>query len=180
MNGPPNGPPSLSEIVRLVLTERWVPLPVGPGEEFEGVAPIYWVSTEGRVLAICPRARCGTRVVLKSVRPEIRRRRRPHARVNLKLPGRKRFRTVRLHRLVLAAFRLRPEPEGKLGLHKNGDPRDNRLENLRYGSYGENLADQYAHGARESLGGREGTRGIWGQPCPGCGTFCPWCSGEAA
>lgn len=169
----------LDQLLSQVAVERWVPLPVGPEDEFAGVAPIYWVSSEGRVLAICPQAPAGRRLVLKHCREEIRPRRRPHTRVNLKLPGYRRYRTARLHRVVLAAFGLRPEPEGKLGLHRNGDPRDNRLSNLRYGSYSDNLRDQYAHGVRESLG-RDGSRGVWGRACAGCTTVCPWCKEEAA
>lgn len=154
----------LDRLLSQVLAERWARLPVGPGDEFEGVAPIYWVSTEGRVLAICPRA-SGAQVVLKSARPEIRPRRRPHARVNLKLPGFRKYRTARLHRVVLAAFGLRADAEGSLGLHKNGNPLDNRLSNLRYGTFSENLQDQYTHGSR-----------TWGKACEGCLSVCPWCT----
>lgn len=51
-----------------------------------------------------------------------------------------------VHRAVLLAFKDRP-PAGKPhALHGNGDPLDNRLCNLRWGSASENMADKLAHG----------------------------------
>lgn len=55
--------------------------------------------------------------------------------------------TYQTHRLVAAAF-LGPCPEGLLVLHNNGDPRDNRPENLRYGTPLENQRDVYYQGKR--------------------------------
>lgn len=53
---------------------------------------------------------------------------------------------LRVHRLVCETF-LGPEPTDKPHvLHSNGDPRDNRLENLRWGSPKENARDTLAHG----------------------------------
>jgi hypothetical protein len=49
-----------------------------------------------------------------------------------------------VHRLVLAAF---VGPADTLhGLHRNGDPADNRLENLYYGTVKDNMADRTRHG----------------------------------
>ena len=155
---------ALTRVIAAVLRSRWVPLPVGPGDEFEGVPPIYWVSSDAEVLYVAPAARPGRRCGFKTARLEIRPRRRPHTRVNLKLPGHRKFRTARLHRVVLAAFHLRPEPEGRLGLHRDGNPTNNRLSNLRYGTAAENLTDAYTHGSR-----------AWGRPCAGCTAVCPWC-----
>ena len=45
-----------------------------------------------------------------------------------------------VHRLVLAAF-VGPCPEGQEVLHKNHKRNDNRLENLRYGTHVENMAE---------------------------------------
>jgi NUMOD4 motif. len=62
--------------------------------------------------------------------------------VHLHLNGKRTDRYV--HRLVLAAF---TGPAGKLhGLHRNGDPADNRLENLYYGTVKDNMADRARHG----------------------------------
>ena len=47
-----------------------------------------------------------------------------------------------VHHIVAETF-LGPRPEGHVVCHNNGNPTDNRLENLRYGTYSENAADIY-------------------------------------
>lgn len=55
-------------------------------------------------------------------------------------------RTHRVHRLVLLAF-VGPPPQGSgYGCHNNGDPSDNRLENLRWDTPAANQADRKSHG----------------------------------
>jgi hypothetical protein len=55
-------------------------------------------------------------------------------------------RSLRVHRLALLAFQGEP-PEGKpLVRHLDGDPSNNRLENLAYGSFIDNERDKIAHG----------------------------------
>ena len=51
----------------------------------------------------------------------------------------------RVHRLVLEAF-VGPCPEGLEACHSNGDPTDNRLENLRWGTHEDNHQDRVKHG----------------------------------
>lgn len=51
----------------------------------------------------------------------------------------------RVHRLVLEAF-VGPCPLGQEGCHKHGDPSNNRLENLYWGTKPENAQDQVRHG----------------------------------
>jgi hypothetical protein len=51
----------------------------------------------------------------------------------------------RIHRLVLAAF-VGPCPAGHEGSHINGQPADNRLENLRWETRAANMAQLRAHG----------------------------------
>lgn len=63
-----------------------------------------------------------------------------HLRVEL---GRKVYRFV--HRLVLEAFRG-PCPEGEECLHADGDPTNNRLDNLKWGTRKENGEDMVRHG----------------------------------
>lgn len=53
-----------------------------------------------------------------------------------------------VHRLVLAAF-VGPCPDGMETRHMNGDPADNRLENLRYGTPSENNLDRVRHGTHQ-------------------------------
>lgn len=50
-----------------------------------------------------------------------------------------------VHRIVLDAF-VGPCPENMEGCHGDGDRENNSLENLRYGTRKENLADRFAHG----------------------------------
>lgn len=50
-----------------------------------------------------------------------------------------------VHRLVLDAF-VGPCPDGMMACHNNGDPSDNRLPNLRWGTMKENQEDRIAHG----------------------------------
>lgn len=50
-----------------------------------------------------------------------------------------------VHRVVLEAF-VGPQPEGMEGCHRNGDPRDNRLENLYWGTRSDNVRDAVSHG----------------------------------
>lgn len=52
----------------------------------------------------------------------------------------------RVHRLVLLAF-VGPCPDGLQGRHLDGNPKNNNLSNLRYGTRLENAADAIRHGA---------------------------------
>ena len=53
--------------------------------------------------------------------------------------------SANVHDLVAQAF-LGPKPEGMLIRHLNGNPADNRLTNLAYGTYQENALDMHDHG----------------------------------
>ena len=54
-----------------------------------------------------------------------------------------------VHRLVLSAF-ARPARAGEQARHLNGNPSDNRLSNLRWGTQNSNWQDRDAHGNRQS------------------------------
>ena len=54
-------------------------------------------------------------------------------------------RTVYVHQIVAAAF-LGPRPRGLEVCHGNGNPLDNRVENLRYDTPSENSYDTVRHG----------------------------------
>ncbi len=139
----------VDRVLASALRCRWLALPVGPGAEFAGVAPIYWVSDHGTVLWCAPRAPCGRKIGIKSKRLDVkkpgkgRRKWSYHEKINLKIPGERGIRTARVHRVVLAAF----APNGTgLGRHDNDDGLDNRLGNLLYGSHSDNLRDAYRNG----------------------------------
>lgn len=53
----------------------------------------------------------------------------------------------RVHRLVLAAF-IGPCPEGLEVRHLDGNPKNNTLGNLTYGTRSQNRDDAYRHGGR--------------------------------
>jgi hypothetical protein len=57
-----------------------------------------------------------------------------------------------VHRLVIGAF-VGPCPDGFQVNHKNGDKRDNRIENLEYLTPGENIQH-----SRDTLGNRHGAK----------------------
>ena len=106
--------------------EEWVPV--------SGYEPYYEVSSDGRVRSI----RRGR--LLKPFTNKL-----GYQFVDLKapIPGRK---MARVHRLVCEAFHG-PAPEGKPNvLHGDGDPANNRRENLRWGSQKDNSADTLRHG----------------------------------
>jgi hypothetical protein len=55
--------------------------------------------------------------------------------------------TFRIHRAVMLAF-VGPLPDGMVTRHLNGNPLDNRLANLEYGSPAENVQDAIGHGTQ--------------------------------
>lgn len=71
--------------------------------------------------------------------------------VHVMLSGR---RQLSVHRMVLETF-VGPRPPGMEACHSNGNPADNRLSNLRWGSRLDNAADRDAHG-RTARGERNG------------------------
>ena len=113
--------------------ETWKPIPSQPG---------YEVSDLGRVRSV-------DRVVVaaaSSYRPETTRR----YKGRLLRPGRAssghltvacgKGNSLSVHVLVLESF-VGPAPEGHECLHGNGNPGDNRLSNLKWGTRSENLLD---------------------------------------
>jgi len=96
--------------------------------------PGYFVNRLGEVLS--------TRRGVRFKKPTISRT--GYERVSLQIGGSK-DKHKHVHALVLEAF-VGPCPEGHEIRHKNGNPVDNRLENLSYGTPLENAADKQAHG----------------------------------
>jgi hypothetical protein len=119
------------------MSERWLPV-VG----WEGY---YEVSDVGRVRSV-------ERIVIHSTGGPTRIRERilsqfktPRGHLNVALcrDSTKMNRTA--HQLVIEAF-VGPRPEGMECRHLNGDPADNRPENLMWGTASENTYDQVGHG----------------------------------
>ena len=61
---------------------------------------------------------------------------------------------IGVHRLVLTAFD-RPPLHGEQGCHRDGDPSNNALPNLRWGSQSENWSDRVRHGNHRTHRRRE-------------------------
>lgn len=107
--------------------ESWLPV-VG----YEGR---YEISDHGRVRSLHGQGRLMTLQVRKHG---------GHLSVLLKAKDKK-PKNITVHTLVMSAF-SGPRPEGMEVCHNNGDPTDNRLENLRYGTASENHLDRVRHG----------------------------------
>lgn len=92
----------------------------------------YWVNTRGEVkgkrgklLAVWQQQRGGYPAVKIS-------------------NGRSDTKTICVHTLVLTTF-IGPRPDGMEACHRNGDPTDNRVENLYWGTKSDNMQDMLRH-----------------------------------
>ena len=63
--------------------------------------------------------------------------------------------TFPVHKLVLEAF-IGPRPPGMECCHQDGDPKNNYLKNIKWGSYSENRSDMIRHG-RSTRGEKQPT-----------------------
>jgi hypothetical protein len=114
------------------------PLEVAPGEQWLGVVgfdDLYEVSNFGRVRSVRRPGSAGGLIAPAA---------HPSGHLYIGLHRGKRT-SVQVHRLVLEAF-VGACPQGMEALHANGDPADNRLENLRWGTRSENQRDRIRHG----------------------------------
>jgi hypothetical protein len=104
--------------------------------------PGYAVSRDGKVWSCRPRNGRGD---LEKTWRELKwnKKRDGHMQVSLQLNNKQCYKMV--HRLVLEAFD-RPCPQGMEGCHKDGDPSNNQLVNLRWGTPKENHQDKVKHG----------------------------------
>ena len=111
------------------VTETWLPIPGYEGR--------YDVSDQGRVRSWLP---CRGMAIPRVLRPGINRGGYPL--VVLYFNGKT---TREVHRLVSLAF-IGPLPEGQHTRHLNGNPANNALSNLVYGTISENNLDCVRHG----------------------------------
>jgi len=108
--------------------------------------PLYEISDRGRVRSWAKKGPAGGVLATpRMLRQETMHM--GHRRVNL---GKGRRQTV--HVLVLEAF-VGPRNGSDCARHLNGDPADNRADNLAWGSFFDNEADKRAHG-RSLIGER--------------------------
>lgn len=125
--------------------EFWLPVP--------GYEGLYAVSDLGRVRSLDALVRVGgggSRLrrgrVLKQALHRARAENYVRPSVHLSRENESALRKVA--QLVLEAF-VGPKPEGKMAAHGDGDPLNNRLDNLRWATPQENADDMIAHGTRQ-------------------------------
>lgn len=120
------------------MVEQWLPV-VG----YEGY---YEVSDQGRVRSVPRVTRRGNGRPM-SIRGTVRKQSTmPKGHKSVTLVRDKQLRTFTVHKLVLLAFKGAAE-EGQMCRHLNGDPTDNRLSNLAWGTGSENQNDAVRHGS---------------------------------
>jgi hypothetical protein len=128
-------------------TEEW--RPVG------GYEGLYEVSDHGRVRSVdrlrtqaiargLDRSRTVTRLMRGKILKPTKIKAGGYLRVCLS-DGARKPRGRKVHQLVTAAF-IGACPAGMIPLHGDGNPENNRRDNLRYGTHAENVADAKAHG----------------------------------
>lgn len=120
--------------------ERWRDIPGHPG---------YQVSDHGRVRSL-DRTVTHSNGQVHRIKGKVRRtplNQDGYPSVDLRNQGKRRVRTV--HSLVAEAF-LGPRPDGADVCHGDGNPTNNRLGNLRYGTRSDNMLDQVQHGTHNN------------------------------
>lgn len=121
----------------MVDEEVW--LPVTGFEGFYSVSNLGRVRSEARVVP----GRWGPKRVRERILVLTPRNKVGHLGVALHREGEQVSAWV--HRLVLVTFEG-PPPKGMECLHRDGDPTNNRLDNLRWGYRSENVQDALRHG----------------------------------
>ncbi len=110
----------------------------------EGIGEFYEVSSLGRIRSLERTVKCGkgTRLLPGAMmRPGTSR---EYPEIKLRSPGRQK--TISVHRLVAMAFLGDRSSEGLEVCHENGNPFDNRVENLRWDTHLANMRDRARHG----------------------------------
>ena len=115
------------------LNEQWKSVP--------GYEGIYEVSDQGRVRSLDRIDASGNRRRGQDRKPVTKAS--GYLKVDLCKDGRESAPSV--HRLVLTAF-VGPAPDGMETCHNDGNPTNNALSNLRWGTHSANISDQVAHG----------------------------------
>ena len=109
--------------------EQWLPIPGWEG--------FYGASDLGRIRSV-PRPHCCGCVLKPRPLPKT-----GYLQVGLSREGKVTMSYV--HRLVAATF-IGPCPEGQEVRHGDGNPANNKLSNLKYGTHGQNGQDMIRHG----------------------------------
>src|SRR5690606_21740498 len=120
--------------------ERQIGVKMVQWRDVPGYEGLYRVSDEGDIWS-CRRGR--------NLKPEVLK---PggHLRVEL-VDAEGRHARELVHRVVLRTF-VGPRPEGLVVRHLDGNPKNNRVDNLKYGTVSENCLDSVAHGTHNVAG----------------------------
>jgi hypothetical protein len=113
------------------ITEEWRPVP--------GYEGIYEVSNLGRIYSV---KRFGVSRSGHLLKPGVMAS--GHLSIGLRRGAGVKVKRYGVHRLVMLAF-VGPCPEGMETRHLDGDPANNGLNNLRYGTRSENMLDRFVH-----------------------------------
>ncbi len=117
----------------LFSEERWLPVPESDG--------FYDVSDHGRIRSY----HCVGPYRRRSEKPRILNLCMARGYIKVCIVTTKLKRLLSVHRLVLTAF-VRPCGEGEECRHLDGDPSNNRLDNLAWGTPDDQVHDKYRHG----------------------------------
>lgn len=117
--------------------EKWKPVP--------GFEEYYEVSDLGRVRSFDRVATKRTGVIYRRKGRMMKQYPYPSGHLMVRLSVNSNQRLWRVHRLVMLAF-VGPCPDGMEVCHNNGNPADNRLENLRYDTHQANMLERNDHG----------------------------------
>jgi len=115
-------------------------------KDVEGFEGYYQVSNHGRVKSLKRMAACrggAFRTIRERILKQGTANKRGHLNVMLSREGTHKNQWV--HRLVLKTF-TNECPKGYQCCHNDGNPMNNHIENLRWGSKEENAADKILHG----------------------------------
>lgn len=115
------------------MAEAWRPVPGYEGR--------YEVSDRGRVRSLPRRDMRGRRIDSRLLSINTH----PSGHQSVKLSHDGKYCAAKVHRLVLMAF-IGPAPDGHEACHNDGDPGNNHLSNLRWGTRSDNLRDRVRHG----------------------------------
>lgn len=133
----------VSRLSSVSSDEEWRPV-----IEWEGV---YEVSSEGRVRSLdrVSILRDGREIFYPGRYLKLKVNNGGHLYVRLNRPGDRNVQRY-VHRLVMQSF-VGECPSGMEVCHNNGDPTDNRVDNLRYDTHSSNVSDRRAHGTDKQV-----------------------------
>lgn len=132
----------MTKRIRFMENEKWVDV-VGYEDEYE-ISDYGRIRTKNRIINyISKRYTKSRNNTYKSI--SLRPYKTKKDRLRVCLCKNSKTKKYFIHRLVLEAF-VGPCPEGMECCHNNGDPSDNKLENLRWDSKTENAKDRIKHG----------------------------------